>query len=190
PPARTGDRGAAGGDRLGAARPGRIRRALREDPHLQLPPGPGHGPPRQADRERGGEGSGRGPGRVHGRAFSRGEAPPPRGADRGDGLTAQPSAVRDALEAAVDAIAAAGSDSARLDAELLLAEATGWDRAELATDPDRRLPVGASREFALMVRRRVRREPVAYILGRQGFRRLELGGGRRGARPPPRAPRH
>jgi release factor glutamine methyltransferase len=37
-----------------------------------------------------------------------------------------------------------------------------------------RLPVGASREFAEMVRRRVRREPVAYILGRKGFRRIEL----------------
>jgi release factor glutamine methyltransferase len=37
-----------------------------------------------------------------------------------------------------------------------------------------RLPVGASREFADMVRRRVRREPVAYILGRRGFRRIEL----------------
>ncbi len=37
-----------------------------------------------------------------------------------------------------------------------------------------RLPVGASREFAEMVRRRVRREPVAYIIGRKGFRRIEL----------------
>jgi release factor glutamine methyltransferase len=37
-----------------------------------------------------------------------------------------------------------------------------------------RLPVGASREFAQMVRRRVRREPVAYIVGRKGFRRIEL----------------
>jgi release factor glutamine methyltransferase len=36
------------------------------------------------------------------------------------------------------------------------------------------MPVGASREFAEMVRRRVRREPVAYILGRKGFRRIEL----------------
>jgi release factor glutamine methyltransferase len=34
--------------------------------------------------------------------------------------------------------------------------------------------VGASREFGAMVRRRVRREPVAYILGRKGFRRIEL----------------
>jgi release factor glutamine methyltransferase len=56
----------------------------------------------------------------------------------------------------------------------LLAEATGWDRAQIAAEPELRLPVGASREFAEMVRRRVKREPVAYILGRRGFRRLEL----------------
>jgi release factor glutamine methyltransferase len=55
-----------------------------------------------------------------------------------------------------------------------LAHATDWDRAQIAADPDLRLPVGASREFAAMVRRRVRREPVAYILGRKGFRRIEL----------------
>jgi release factor glutamine methyltransferase len=84
------------------------------------------------------------------------------------------NAVRDALEAAVDALEAAGCETARLDAELLLAQATGWDRARLASEPDARLPVGASREFGEMVRRRVRREPVAYILGRKGFRRIEL----------------
>jgi release factor glutamine methyltransferase len=82
--------------------------------------------------------------------------------------------VGEALAAAVDAVAAAGSETARLDAELLLCEATGWDRAQINAEPERRLPVGASREFAAMVRRRVRREPVAYILGRKGFRRLEL----------------
>jgi release factor glutamine methyltransferase len=82
--------------------------------------------------------------------------------------------VRDALEAAIDALAAAGCETARLDAELLLAQATGWDRARLAAEPGARLPVGASREFGEMVRRRVRREPVAYILGRKGFRRIEL----------------
>jgi release factor glutamine methyltransferase len=82
--------------------------------------------------------------------------------------------VRDALEAAVDALDAAGCETARLDAELLLAQATGWDRAQLAAEPNARLPVGASREFGETVRRRVRREPVAYILGRKGFRRIEL----------------
>jgi release factor glutamine methyltransferase len=78
------------------------------------------------------------------------------------------------LRAAVDAVAAAGSDTAQLDAELLLAEATGWDRARIAAEPEARLPIGASREFARMVRRRVRREPIAYILGRKEFRRIEL----------------
>jgi release factor glutamine methyltransferase len=82
--------------------------------------------------------------------------------------------VGDALEAAIDALAAAGCETARLDAELLLTQAAGWDRAKLAAEPDARLPVGASREFGKMVRRRVRREPVAYILGRKGFRRIEL----------------
>ena len=86
----------------------------------------------------------------------------------------QGNTVGDAIAAAIDALAAAGCETARLDAELLLAQATGWDRAKLTAEPDARLPVGASREFAEMVRRRVRREPVAYILGRKGFRRIEL----------------
>jgi len=74
----------------------------------------------------------------------------------------------------VDALDAAGCESGRLDAEILLSQATGWDRAHLAAEPEARLPVGASREFGEMVRRRVRREPVAYIIGRKGFRRVEL----------------
>ncbi len=89
-------------------------------------------------------------------------------------MSAETSAVRDALEGAVGALDAAGCETARLDAELLIAHATGWDRARIAAEPDLRLPVGASREFASMVRRRVQREPVAYILGRKGFRRIEL----------------
>ncbi len=82
--------------------------------------------------------------------------------------------VRDALGGAVDALAAVGVDSPRLDAELLLVEATGWDRARLATDPDAGVPAGSARRFGETVRRRLRREPVAYILGRKGFRSLEL----------------
>ena len=82
--------------------------------------------------------------------------------------------VRDALEGAVDAIAASGSPSARLDAELLLAEATGIERVRLAAEPEAALPPGSGREFAAMVRRRVRHEPVAYILGRKGFRMIEV----------------
>ncbi len=82
--------------------------------------------------------------------------------------------IRDALGGAVDALAAAGVETPRLDAEVLLGEATGWDRARLAADPDARVPAAAARQFGEMVRRRLRREPVAYILGRKGFRSIEL----------------
>ncbi len=82
--------------------------------------------------------------------------------------------VRDALGGAVDALAAAGVESPRLDAELLLAEATGWDRARLAAEPEAGVPAAAARRFGETVRRRLRREPVAYILGSKGFRHIEL----------------
>jgi release factor glutamine methyltransferase len=87
--------------------------------------------------------------------------------------------VREALEAAVEAMAAAGVDDPRLDAELLLAEATGRSRAALVADPGAEVLPAAGRRFGEMVRRRLRREPVAYILGRKGFRRLELAVDRR-----------
>lgn len=81
---------------------------------------------------------------------------------------------REALDAAVEGMAAAGVETPRLDAELLLAEATGWDRARIAAEPEAELPSAAARSFAEMVRRRLRREPVAYIVGRRGFRGIEL----------------
>ncbi|HEX5762068.1 MAG TPA: peptide chain release factor N(5)-glutamine methyltransferase [Solirubrobacterales bacterium] len=87
--------------------------------------------------------------------------------------------VRDALGGAVDALAAAGVESPRLDAEVLLCEATRWERAELAAEPERGVPAAAGRLFGEMVRRRLRREPVAYILGRKGFRHIELAVDRR-----------
>jgi release factor glutamine methyltransferase len=89
-------------------------------------------------------------------------------------MTRVAGSVRDALGAAVDAFEAAGVESPRLDAELLLAEACGLERAALVADGGAEVPSGAGRLFAEMVRRRVRREPVAYILGRRGFRRIEL----------------
>jgi release factor glutamine methyltransferase len=81
---------------------------------------------------------------------------------------------REALTASTDALRAAGIDEPRFDAELLLAGATGWDRARLAANPEAEIPPPAARQFGEMVRRRLRREPVAYILGRKGFRHLEL----------------
>lgn len=88
--------------------------------------------------------------------------------------TAVAGTVREALASATDALGAAGVETPRLDAELLLSEATGRDRAALAADPELGIAPAAARSFGGMVRRRVAREPVAYILGRRGFRRLEL----------------
>jgi release factor glutamine methyltransferase len=83
--------------------------------------------------------------------------------------------VRDALDGAVTAIAVAGCDTPRLDAELLLAHALGISRERLLIDGDLAVAGPAVRAFQDLVRRRsVLREPVAYILGKRHFRRLEL----------------
>ncbi|HEY5977157.1 MAG TPA: peptide chain release factor N(5)-glutamine methyltransferase [Solirubrobacterales bacterium] len=82
--------------------------------------------------------------------------------------------VGEALESATDALAAIGVPTPRLDAEAMLAAAAGCDRSALIADPAAELPPPAARAFGEMVRRRLRREPVAYVLGRKGFRRIEL----------------
>ncbi|UUD63230.1 peptide chain release factor N(5)-glutamine methyltransferase [Pseudomonas seleniipraecipitans] len=66
------------------------------------------------------------------------------------------------------------SPSARLDAELLLADALGKPRSYLRTWPDREVEADAAARFAASLARRGNGEPVAYILGRQGFWSLDL----------------
>jgi release factor glutamine methyltransferase len=85
----------------------------------------------------------------------------------------------EALAAATDALAAAGVPEARLDAELLLAHASGRGRASLIADPTAELPPAVARLYGELVRRRLRREPLAYIVGTKGFRRIELAVDRR-----------
>jgi release factor glutamine methyltransferase len=83
--------------------------------------------------------------------------------------------VREALDSAVVALSAAGVDTPRLDAEVLLAHALGVDRTALVVDRDLRVEGPAVRAFQDAVRRRsVEREPVAYITGIKGFRHIEL----------------
>ena len=92
------------------------------------------------------------------------------------------TSVRDALAGAITAIAAAGCDTPRLDAEVLLAHVLGVARERLTTASgggalgrDLVVQGPAVRAFQDAVRRRaVEREPVAYIVGRRAFRRLEL----------------
>ena len=83
--------------------------------------------------------------------------------------------VREWIPAATDRLSAAGCETPRLDAELIAAGALGVDRARLVTDPDLPVPAEADEWLA----RRERREPVAYILGRRAFRRIELAVDRR-----------
>jgi release factor glutamine methyltransferase len=85
------------------------------------------------------------------------------------------TSIHDALDGAVTAIAAAGCETPRLDGELLLAHALGIARERLFIDGELSVAGPAVRTFQDYVRRRsVLREPVAYILGRRHFRRLEL----------------
>jgi release factor glutamine methyltransferase len=91
------------------------------------------------------------------------------------GPLARGTSVRDALDGGVTAIAAAGCETSRLDAELLLADALGVARERLLIDSDLIVAGPGVRVYQDHVRRRsVGREPVAYILGRRYFRRLEL----------------
>ena len=80
---------------------------------------------------------------------------------------------------------AASSETARLDAELLLAHALGRSRIDLYTDLERPLNGDELDAYRGLIARRARREPVAYILGEWGFRRLTLAVDRRALIPRP-----
>jgi len=66
------------------------------------------------------------------------------------------------------------SDTPRLDAELLLAQALEQDRTSLRTWPEQALTAEQSARFARLLERRLAGEPVAYLLGRRGFWTFEL----------------
>ena len=98
--------------------------------------------------------------------------------------------VREALAGAITAIGAAGCETPRLDAEVLLAHVLGVSRERLLTDRELIVAGPAVRAFQDAVRRRsLEREPVAYIIGRRGFRRLELAVDRRALAPRPETER-
>ncbi|MHC3498331.1 peptide chain release factor N(5)-glutamine methyltransferase (plasmid) [Pseudomonas amygdali pv. morsprunorum] len=66
------------------------------------------------------------------------------------------------------------SPTARLDIELLLAAALGKPRSFLHTWPERIVSTEAALAFAGYLQRQRTGEPVAYILGQQGFWKLDL----------------
>jgi release factor glutamine methyltransferase len=91
----------------------------------------------------------------------------------------------EALALGARALGEAGCDTARLDAELLLASAVGVDRARLLIDRDAPLDADATARFEALLARRIAREPVAYILGHKEFRRITVAVDRRALIPRP-----
>lgn len=87
---------------------------------------------------------------------------------------ATPAGIGVALRRATARLEQSRSPTARLDAELLLASVLGTDRAGLVLRSADALPAAAEEAFSALVARRVAGEPVAYLTGRQWFRRLEL----------------
>jgi release factor glutamine methyltransferase len=83
-------------------------------------------------------------------------------------------AVREIVRDAAARLAAAGSETPRLDAELLLAATLGCDRARLALDAGREVLGTARIRFEQLLARRMSGEPVAYIVGVKEFRRIAL----------------
>jgi release factor glutamine methyltransferase len=86
--------------------------------------------------------------------------------------------VRDLLVAGTEELERAGVPSPRVDAEWLLAHALGVSRTDLYADGDD-APADRERAFRELVARRAAREPLAYVLGEWGFRRLTLSVDRR-----------
>ncbi len=82
--------------------------------------------------------------------------------------------VREVLTHATEYLGEKGVESPRLDAELLLGRALGLSRIALYTEHDRPLTGPELAESRALVRRRGGREPLAYVLGEWGFRRLTL----------------
>ena len=89
------------------------------------------------------------------------------------------------LDATTEYLASRGVEHPRLDAELLLSRALGLTRIELYTQHDRPLTPDERETAREPVRRRGAREPLAYVLGDWGFRRLTLRTDRRALVPRP-----
>jgi release factor glutamine methyltransferase len=80
-----------------------------------------------------------------------------------------------AVEAAAEKIGAAGCDEPRSDAEALVADALGIDPAAmLARDGSGEVPPEVAQAIEHTVARRAEHEPLAYILGRERFRGIEV----------------
>ena len=79
-----------------------------------------------------------------------------------------------ALAETSERLATAGVDSPDVDAEILVSHVLGLSRSELALEASRKLSGPEAKRLERLVARRAEREPLAYVLGEWGFRRLTL----------------
>ena len=82
--------------------------------------------------------------------------------------------VREVLQWTAGHLAEHGSETGRLDAELLLARVLGVDRIHLYTDPDRPLTGPERDAYREQVRARAAGAPVAHLLGEREFWSLPI----------------
>ncbi len=80
--------------------------------------------------------------------------------------------IRDALADACDRLNSAGVDSARNDAEILLAHVLRVARPELTSHP--KLDAAQSHAYEVLLDRRAAREPLQHLTGSTGFRYLDV----------------
>ena len=86
----------------------------------------------------------------------------------------EPWSIKRVLAWATDDFKRRGNKSARLDAELLLGEALGFDRIKLIVEAERPLAEGELGRYRELIKRRRVGEPIAYILGRREFFALPM----------------
>jgi release factor glutamine methyltransferase len=93
--------------------------------------------------------------------------------------------VAEVLRRSTEYLQGKGVPSPRVDAEHLLTSALGLSQLELYTQFDRPLSESELAAVRSLLERRGRREPLAYVLGEWGFRRLTLKIDRRALIPRP-----
>jgi len=88
--------------------------------------------------------------------------------------TDQPKRIDTALRMAVEALGNLPESSPRIEAEILLAQATGRSRTQLLAWPERTLDAEQDAVLAQLLQRRLSGEPIAYIRGWQSFWSFDL----------------
>src|SRR6185295_16237972 len=85
--------------------------------------------------------------------------------------------VRDTVAHVTERLALVGVESPEVEAEILVEHVVGVTRSELVLQP--KVPRKTEKALERLVARREQREPLAYVLGEWGFRRLTLSVDRR-----------